>query len=1542
MPQFYTKQGRAVNGEFRFYLFIGLNISLSVRGDFVYNATMKNKKIRCFSIVSLFAGFAFACAVRADESAAEWFRQPEAVLADAVCVSDTNAFTCGSAPISCVHEGTIYAPYLTARSGHGEQHKVIALSVFPANEPYSARSYVVAEAGAAGPAADCTQVIDPFSIWHDGRVRVYFLANAEHYRFCDWDPATHAVGAASPVKCVWAGAETNELTSVPLAAYLTAKGCTGFNLKADASEHLICTAKPAWHDGAFYGTVTSGSSQPVVFRCADGETFEFVGVVPVIGQYECQVAWLGDKLYALVRAPSNGNNFWMSSDGGANWTKCTPFTMSATRPQLLAWRDRLLVGYSEENVAPNLIRAGRNNMRLKAGAGTEISAYEQAFRVIDPIGFVYYDLVPCGDDLYVLWSNSSVYPDLGGTLSGKDAIFAARLSVSGDEPTDGVIWSSDGATLTVTVRSGAVGPAGGHLFIAWGETDGGDAPDSWANRADLGVVTDAGRSWRVNPAECGIPETCRLRAFVVPAYELVESIASTGSQYLDTGLYHTQVDSVDLDLRMDSFHASNNSEIYGARNDNSGGVSVEAFCGQGTSEPACTIADFCNSSSTRLKITDAVAGKRLKIHLGADGSRIRTDDGSVDSHAGAYSGSFALTRSAWVFGVNGAGWARHPDMTLFSLDVNRDGEPLRRYRPVRFASGAAGLCDLLTGETLFNCGSGTFVVGEATNSVVDTSLSVARSDAGDWSADYNAIAARLTDCSGVYDGERHALELSVFRPAGGVGCTVRWAWNGAPEESDFTHDAPAGYVRPGVYTNVVRITDDAGALAPYVATGVVSIVSRSVMAIPVSGGLDLEVSGAALGTANAALVLTWDSEDRGETVSAWSHCETIVAKLDPTGGTFRVDAAALGMTDGDRSRAFVVPSCPILTYLGATGTQYLDTKVRHQQDDVVELDLTMTAAPQKGGQNAMLYGARDDGSGVKAVEVFQGYANSGKGDATTYADFRNSSSADYRMSATMGSTFDSYLDRPFAVRLDSTGSRIAFADGSFSAQSKDGYVGSFTCSASAYVFSVNGAGWARHPGLLVHGIRISRGGAPYRHFVPAYDENGTAGLLDLVEGGFSANLGTGDFICGEMTNAYVRTGSPTGISYPVTVSLAGDACQGVVTGWQGDYDGEPHAASVQVQYPKAGAVVRWAWTGVPKTEDFTHDEPEQYVQPGVYTNYVRVADESGLLEAWIGTGVVRIVRLPLMASSDGSTLRVSVAPGAAADNDALALAWSDRDEGEAGLGDWPHYAVVATLTAEGGEYAFGRGRQRRLGVPEGAVCRFFVMPAYEVLEYAESTSSEQHVDLRFVPNSDYTAIVDAEVSPEANVATAFGIFGARNSHNANNFSVGADANCAYVDNNNCQNDDRGLYQAKPMPLVKGSRYRFFVGRPCSVSVAGTVTTAEKSWTGARFTTGGTAWLFGIRQGTSQAFTASTGVRIYSCVVSNEVPALVCDVLPVRDSQGEVCLYDSVTDMFLWNEGKGELLAGPHVAYVPHLTKAPRTVSFPIRARRSVGLILSVR
>ena len=1076
---------------------------------------------------------------------AEWFRQPSAVLSEATCVSDTNAFTCGSAPISCVHDGTIYAPYLTARSGHGEQHKIIALSVFAADRPSAARSFVIAEAGVSGPAADCSQVIDPFSVWHAGKVRVFFLADAEHYRYCDWDPVTETVGAATPVKCVWTGAATNELTSVPLAAYLTEKGCAGFNLQADASEHLICTAKPACHDGAFYGTVTSGSSQPVVFRCADGETFEFVGVVPVIGQYECQIAWLDDTLYALVRSAVNGKNFWSSSDGGATWDFRASIPMSATRPQLLAWRSRLLVGYSEDNVTPNSIRAGRNNMRLMAGTNTDFSTFEQAFRVVDPIGFVYYDLVPCGDELYCLWSNSSVYPDLGGTLSGKDAIFAARLSVSAAAPQD---------------------------------------------------------------------------------------------------------------------------------------------------------------------------------------------------------------------------------------------------------------------------------------------------------------------------------------------------------------DQP-------------------------------------VMAIPSHGGLDVFVDGSIINVKHAALVLAWDSEDRGASVADWPHMATIVPMLDPTGGTFRVDAAQLGLADGDCCRCFVVSACSLLTHLASTGTQYLDTGILHTQADVIDIDLRMDSFHDS--KNSEIYGARDDGSGFKSVEAFSGY-NMNK-DALTTVDFCNTTAS--RLQISHGKTFDGIAGKRLKMHLSADGSRIRTDDGVIDVTG-GAYAGSFALSRSAWVFGVNGANWSRHPGMTLYALDVARGGAPLRQFVPARNENDVPGLVDLVTEAFCANVGADDFVCGEVTNCFPHTTkSPIGGSAPVTISFESSNCIGRVTGWSGDYDGLHHSASVMVQYPKTGAVVRWAWTDTPRAGDFTHAVPQKFVRPGVYTNVVRITDATDELAPWVGTGVVRIVRRPFMAESVNGSIVVSVEPGVVSDGDALVLAWGSVDAGAERPGEWPHTAVLAELAEAGGNYTFGNRYLRRLGLQQGSACRVFAWPTCEMLDYAESSSSAQHVDLGIALKGSYTAEVVAEVPVDANVAGPFGVFGARASYNAANFSVGADQNCVYADNNDCRNSNRGNYQAMAKPLVKGERYRFHVGRPCAVSGAGSAT-ASQSWDGSDFFTG-SAWLFGINQGGAPAFSASTGVRICSCVVSNDAQELIVDARPAKDENGKVCIYEAVSDSFLPNVGS-DLLAGPSIGRKMRTNASPREVSLPFVAKGNVGLCVMIR
>ena len=108
-----------------------------------------------------------------------------------------------------------------------------------------------------------------------------------------------------------------------------------------------------------------------------------------------------------------------------------------------------------------------------------------------------------------------------------------------------------------------------------------------------------------------------------------------------------------------------------------------------------------------------------------------------------------------------------------------------------------------------------------------------------------------------------------------------------------------------------------------------------------------------------------------------------------------------------------------------------------------------------------------------------------------------------------------------------------------------------------------------------------------------------------------------------------------------------------------------------------------------------------------------------------------------------------------------------------------------------------------------------------------------------------------------------------------------------------------------------------------------------------FSTSGSAWLFGINSNNAQAFTASTGVRIYSCVVSNDVQELIVDARPAKDADGNVCIYEAVSDRFLPNAGTGDLIAGPTVGRIPRLNGTPIAASLPLK-RPVAGFCLMLR
>ena len=98
---------------------------------------------------------------------------------------------------------------------------------------------------------------------------------------------------------------------------------------------------------------------------------------------------------------------------------------------MLIYRDKLLIATSDLGIKAGKVRNGRNNLILLSGEGEDLSKYQEISRFVDPLGIVYYDIINSGDDLYMLWSNSSRFPDYvkWGAVQGKDLILFRKIEL---------------------------------------------------------------------------------------------------------------------------------------------------------------------------------------------------------------------------------------------------------------------------------------------------------------------------------------------------------------------------------------------------------------------------------------------------------------------------------------------------------------------------------------------------------------------------------------------------------------------------------------------------------------------------------------------------------------------------------------------------------------------------------------------------------------------------------------------------------------------------------------------------------------------------------------------------------------------------------------------------------------------------------------------------------------------------------------------------------------------------------------------------------
>lgn len=179
-----------------------------------------------------------------------------------------------------------------------------------------------------------------------------------------------------------------------------------------------------------------------------------------------------------------------------------------------------------------------------------------------------------------------------------------------------------------------------------------------------------------------------------------------------------------------------------------------------------------------------------------------------------------------------------------------------------------------------------------------------------------------------------------------------------------------------------------------------------------------------------------------------------------------------------------------LEYIESTGTQYIDTGFKPNNNTRVVLDFQMT------GENSLaandLFGARTSASS-KAFAIqwntsndyFQHFYNNGY-DNLDFGDFNIRQIAE--------------LNKNVMSLNGVTHTRTA---------------ATFQCDHSMYICAVNNAGTATFfSNMRVYSCQIYDNGTLVRDFVPCTNASGTVGLYDMVNGIFYANAGTGAFTAG--------------------------------------------------------------------------------------------------------------------------------------------------------------------------------------------------------------------------------------------------------------------------------------------------------------------------------------------------------------------------------------------------------------------------------------------
>lgn len=211
-----------------------------------------------------------------------------------------------------------------------------------------------------------------------------------------------------------------------------------------------------------------------------------------------------------------------------------------------------------------------------------------------------------------------------------------------------------------------------------------------------------------------------------------------------------------------------------------------------------------------------------------------------------------------------------------------------------------------------------------------------------------------------------------------------------------------------------------------------------------------------------------------------------------------------------------------LRYIESSGTQYIDTGFKHNQNTRIIMDVQATTTPTA---NAWIFGGRIKHSTASIVAFY--YHDSSKLWSGDY-----SSSSNRVSFSSVGATDRLSVDfNKNVLTINGISNTIAAT--------------TFQSTYSMALLACNTSGAiSGHISAKLYSCQIYDNGTLVRNFIPCKNSSGTAGLYDLVTSAFYGNAGTGSFVAGPTEDTYDLTQTTALVNL-----LTYGAFEG--TGWSG-------------------------------------------------------------------------------------------------------------------------------------------------------------------------------------------------------------------------------------------------------------------------------------------------------------------------------------------------------------------------------------------------------